>query len=202
MKKDIKEYTNRTIKHYDSIAADYVDGTAAVVVNKQIDQFISLLEGKVVLDLACGPGHDSDYLSDNNLICYGADLSAGMLSIAKKRYPGEFVRMNFFHLGFAENVFDGVWASSTVVHADRQDLPGVLSSLRKTIKDQGILGIITVKKIDKPENPEDPRKYSMYGQQELEDYLKQEGFEIVVSDVFEYGSKDRLFIVARNHKNE
>lgn len=196
----MKNYTNRTINHYDSIAPDYFEGTAAVVVNAQIDQFINLLQGQYVLDLACGPGHDSNYLSKNDLICFGADLSANMLSIAKEHHSGEFVRMNFFQLGFAENTFDGVWASSAVVHTDRVDLPGVLANLHKVIKNQGILGIITVKKTDRPENPNDPRKYSLYGQRELEQYLEQAEFEIIISDVFEYGGKDRLFIIAKNNK--
>jgi ubiquinone/menaquinone biosynthesis C-methylase UbiE len=196
----MREYTERTIEHYDKSARAYFEGTAAVVVNAQIDQFINLLQGQKVLDLACGPGHDSNYLSEKGLICFGADLSANMLSIAEQHQAGEFVRMNFFQLGFAENAFDGVWASSAVVHTDRVDLPGVLANLRKVIKNQGILGIITVKKTDRQENPNDPRKYSLYGQRELEQYLERAEFEILISDVFEYGGKDRLFIIAKNNK--
>jgi hypothetical protein len=64
----------------------------------------------------------------------------------------------------------------------------------------GVLGIITVKKQNIVKNENDTREYVMYGKKELERYLKDEGYKILVSEVFPYGGKKRLFLICQNKK--
>jgi ubiquinone/menaquinone biosynthesis C-methylase UbiE len=105
----VKKYTLKTIKYYNLIAENYLHSEAAVVVKEKIDKFIRLLPGKRVLDVGCGPGHDTNYLTERGFECLGIDLSKKMIQIAKKNFKGRFKVADFFNLRFRDNVFDGLW---------------------------------------------------------------------------------------------
>ena len=196
----MRKYTERTIKFYNVIADNYIKSDAAVVLKGKINKFIRLLPGKKVLDVACGPGHDTDYLVRKGFNCLGIDLSEKMIKTAKQNFKGRFKIMNFFNLSFKNNSFDGVWCSSIFVHVDKKDLPQLLENFRKILKNNGIIGLITVKKQKIKINKCDNRKYVMYGRKEFEDCLKNMDYKILISEVFVYGEKERLFIIARNQK--
>jgi ubiquinone/menaquinone biosynthesis C-methylase UbiE len=196
----MKKYTKKTIEYYNKIAENYFKSDAAIVIKDKIDKFISLLQGTKVLDVACGPGHDTDYLTRKGFNCIGIDLSRRMIEIAKKYYKGKFEIMDFFNLKFPQNSFDGLWCSSVFVHVDKKDLPQLLKNFAKILKDKGILGLITVKKQKIKKNKADKRKYVMYEKKEFENYLRQAGYKILISEIFLYGGKKRLFIIAQNEK--
>lgn len=204
-----KKYSLTTAAYYDSIAERYAEGSAAVVVTEQIDQFIDSLPARArVLDLACGPGHDTNYLKAKGLAATGADLSANMLSLAQSLAGGGFTLMDFFNLGFDLEAFEGVWASSAIVHIKREDLSVFLAEVTRVLKPNGVFGIITAQRSqgDPERNPDDPREYSMYGLNELQSYLETSGFEVQKASSFKYGGKnndkDRIFIIARKRNNE
>jgi len=196
----MKKYTKRTVNYYNSIANDYFKSNAAKVVKDKIDCFINLLPGKKVLDVACGTGHDTDYLTKKGFDCLGIDLSRKMIEIAKKNFEGKFEIMDFFNLRFRDNSFDKLWCSSVFVHVAKNDLPKLLMNLKKILKNNGLLGIITVKKQKIIRNKGDSRIYVMYGKRDLEGYLKKSGYQILVSTAFIHGGKKRLFIICKNKK--
>jgi len=196
----MKKYTRKTIKYYNNIANDYFRSSAAVVLKDKIDKFINLLPGKKVLDVGCGPGHDTDYLTKRGLVCLGIDLSEKMIEIAKQNFRGKFEVMDFFNLRFEDDSFDGLWCSSVFVHIIKNDLPKVLRNFRKLLKNNGILGIITVQKQEIKRDKKDSRIYVMYDKKELEDDLKRAGYKILASTTFIYGGKKRLFTICKNKK--
>lgn len=196
----MKKYTLRTVKYYNLIADSYLHSDAAVVIKDNIDRFISLLPGERVLDVGCGPGHDTNYLTERGFECLGVDLSRKMIQIAKKNFKGKFKVADFFSLRFRDSTFDGLWCSSVFVHVQKKDLPKLLTSFRRILKNNGILGIITVKKQKIVKDKNDMRKYVMYDKNELEKYLENKGYEILVSETFPYGAKERLFLICKNKK--
>ncbi len=196
----MKRYTEETINYYNKIANDYFGNSATIVIKDKIDQFISLLLGKKVLDVACGPGHDTDYLTRKGFNCLGIDLSEKMIKIAKENLKGKFKIMNFFSLSFKANSFDGLWCSSVFVHVAKEDLPPLLENFKKILKNNGVLGVITVKKQKIKRESGDTRKYAMYRKKEFENYLMKNGYKILLSEVFIYGKKERLFIISQNKK--
>lgn len=196
----MKEYTRRTVGYYNEIASAYVESSAAVVLQDQIDTFTQLVPGNRILDVACGPGHDTDYMSRKGFGTLGIDLSEEMIRIAKSRHNGKFEVMNFFNLPFEDNSFDGLWCSSALVHVGRAGLPQLLADFSRILVDNGILGIITVKKQRVLRDKSDKRKYVMYDKEELEGQLGKAGYDVLVSDIFPYGGKDRLFLLAINKK--
>ena len=66
-----------------------------------------LLNGRRVLDLACGNGRWLERLRPGEYV--GLDLNAGMLDEARARYPhATFVRADMTRLPFDDGAFDGV----------------------------------------------------------------------------------------------
>lgn len=193
----MKRYIQRTIKFYDGVAEKYIKSDAAVVLKNKIDRFIDLLPGKKVLDVACGPGHDTDYLTKKGIDCLGIDLSGKMINLATKNFKGKFEVMDFFNLEFDDNSFDGMWCSSIFVHIRKSDLPKLLNKSKKVLKINGILGIITAKKQKRIKDKDDTREYVMFESKEMEDFLKKAGFKILISETFSYGGKNRIFIIAQ-----
>lgn len=196
----MKRYTKKTISYYNNIANDYFKSSAAVVIKDKIDQFIKSLSGKKVLDVGCGPGHDTNYLRKKDIDCIGIDLSEKMIEIARQNFGKKFEVMDFFNLKFKNDYFDGLWCSSVFVHVVKNDLPELLRNFRKVLKNNGSLGIITVQKQKTTRDKNDTRTYIMYGKKELEGRLRRDGYKILVSETFIYGRKKRLFIIAKNKK--
>lgn len=195
----MKKYTKKTIKYYDDIASDYIKSSAAIVLKDKIDKFINLLPGKKILDVGCGPGHDTNYLTRMGFDCLGIDLSEKMIELARQNFKGKFELMDFFDLKFEDDSFDGMWCSSIFVHIKKDDLPKVLESFRKVLKNNGILGIITVQKQKRIKNRDDTRTYIMYDKKELENYLKEAGYGVLLSEIFFYGGKTRIFMICKKN---
>ena len=193
----MKEYTKKTIKFYDGIAEKYIRSGAAVVLKDKIDKFIKLLPGKDVLDVACGPGHDTDYLTKRGFNCFGIDLSEKMIGLAKQNFKGKYEVMDFFDLKLGDELFDGMWCSSIFVHIKKNDLPKLLKDSTKALRVNGIIGIITAAKQKKVRDKSDTREYVMYDKKELEGYLEEAGFKILSAEIFSYGGRNRVFIIAK-----
>jgi ubiquinone/menaquinone biosynthesis C-methylase UbiE len=193
----MKRYTQKTIKFYNDIADTYIKSDAAVVLKDKIDRFIKLLPGRKVLDVACGPGHDTDYLTRKGFDCLGIDLSKKMINLARQNFKGKYKIMDFFDLKFRGNLFDGMWCSSIFVHVKKSDLPKLLKNSKKVLKNNGIIGIITAQKQKRIKNKNDIRMYTMFKKKELESYLEKAGFKTLLSEIFLYGGKKRIFIISK-----
>lgn len=197
----MKKYSEKTIKYYDSIVDSYLKNGAMVTLGDRLDRFIGLLPGKNVLDVACGPGHDCDYFNKHGLECLGVDLSKNMIEKARKLHVGKFEVMDFFDLESIEKSLDGLWCSSIFVHIRKKDVSRILSISYNVLAANGIIGIITAAKCARKAEIEDTREYVMFEKAEMEAYLAKAGFVLVVSEIFLYGGKDRLFIIARKNNN-
>jgi ubiquinone/menaquinone biosynthesis C-methylase UbiE len=132
----MKEYTRQTVGYYDEIARTYAEGNAAVVLQDKIDMFTELLLGNKILDVACGPGHDTDYMNRRGFNSLGIDLSEEMIQLAQRRHNGRFEIMDFFNLTFEDNSFNGLWCSSALVHVEKTDLPQLLSDFRRILRNR------------------------------------------------------------------
>jgi SAM-dependent methyltransferase len=143
---DVSHVTKRvTVASYDTFAEDYRAGTQEMSeeVRAAIEQFATALEaGARVLEIGSGPGRDALALEEAGLSVRRTDITPA------------FVRMLRAD-GFAADVldplsddlddperdapYDGVWASASLVHARREDLPIVLSALARATRPGGVL---------------------------------------------------------------
>ncbi len=193
----MKKYTKKTVRYYDSIASCYIISGAAVVLENKLNKFAKLLHGKKILDIGCGPGHDTGYLTRRNFDCLGIDLSKEMIKLARSTFKGKFEIMDFLDLKFKDNSFDGIWCSSMFKHVKKVDLPGFLVDIGKVLKKNGVLGIISTQKQKRTKDQDDTRFYVMFSKRELKTYLKKAGYKVLFLEIFPYGGKSRIFVIAK-----
>ena len=93
-----------------------------------------------VLDLGCGPGYDTALIRAQGDCAVGADLSSGMLSFARRYYPGPYLRTDMRRLPFAA-AFDAIWANASMLHLAPTDFPGALAECHRVLKAGGYLAL-------------------------------------------------------------
>lgn len=137
----------KTVEAYDKAAVAYNERNNKHFWITEFDTFCGFVGGKKILDIGCGAGRDAEEFLKNDFDYLGIDASAGMLSVAKTRTGRDdiFRQMDFLHLDFPSEAFDGFWAAASLLHIPKQDLPRVLGGIRRITK-QGGIGFVSVKK--------------------------------------------------------
>ncbi|HXH20665.1 MAG TPA: acylphosphatase [Dehalococcoidia bacterium] len=104
-------------------------------------RFRDLLEpGARVLDLGCGPGIDAGSLTDLGLEVTGLDLTRSMLLVARGRGKVRaLVEGDCRHLPFRGHLFDGVWASASLLHLPKAQVDAALREARRVLRDGGLI---------------------------------------------------------------
>ena len=190
----IKDLLLETIAVYDQLGPKYVDQIAHVRL-PQLQEFIDMLpNGARVLDVGCAGGRDSAILRDAGFEVIGIDLSESFLKLAQERVPGvEFQLMDARELNLEHDIFDGIWVNAVLLNLERSEILGVLQGLAKTMKSGGIC-VVGVKEgkgekfIGEALVENMKRRETYFGKLEMEDLLRDAGFEITRS----YISGDEL----------
>jgi ubiquinone/menaquinone biosynthesis C-methylase UbiE len=103
-----------------------------------------LKPGDRVLDLGCGPGQFSKWLSEQGFAVEGIDNSPEMLAIARSKVPAvSFRQMDMRQLDFADHSFHAVLSAYSIIHIPSSELPGVLLEIRRVLKPGGLALFIT-----------------------------------------------------------
>lgn len=117
---------------------------------KLIEEFSSKIKGRKVLDLGCGPGHDSYLFAELGYEVTGLDYSSEMITQAKKLKEsaknisfavGDMTQLDKY---FEPNTFDAVWASASLLHIPTHQIEKVLAGLA-TICRSGAYVFISLK---------------------------------------------------------
>jgi SAM-dependent methyltransferase len=138
---------DRTRAAYDRIAGAYVERNVlpptSPAVLEMVDRFVALLPaGARVLDLGCGPAHESAWLRERGLDAVGGDLSDGMLAQARRFFPGgPLVQLDMRGLPFAERSFAAVWCMASLLHIPTSEAPGVLTEVRRVLRGPDLLAL-------------------------------------------------------------
>jgi len=198
----MEERLKQAIQSYDKIAEIYAKHTYEKVVQYQINQFISMLNGKKVLDVGCASGRDVEYLKEENLDVTGIDLSENLIKEAKKRVKGKLKVMDFMDTKFKDGSFDGIWSMCATVHQPKEDLVKSLIEFKRILKTGGVLYLSVeegqgeyVEKKSKYGN--EPRIFFRYGKKETEKILRENGFEVSNSSVTDVLGKSYVEIFAK-----
>jgi len=140
MNNDGQQITHQVYEDPD-IVEGYIKRNALDPKQKElIVSFSKTIEGKKVLDLGCGPGHESYIFSELGFDVTGLDFSSEMIRRAKdlkdsKNKPtfvvGDMTRLNRY---FSENQFDAIWASASLLHIRPSDMQATLEGMTSISK--------------------------------------------------------------------
>ncbi len=146
--------------------------------NRRLAGFIARFHpGDAVLDLGCGVGDSAARMRDAGLEVSCMDASPDMAAMARELHGIEVRQMGFDQLA-DDALYDGVWASFSLLHAPRADMPANLARIHRALKADGIL-YIGLKTGGHEERDAAGRFYAYFGEEELRDHLGVAGFTIL-----------------------
>ena len=173
------------------------------------DKLISMFPpGASVLDIGCGAGHKTKYLSEHGFKVIGADFSEEMIKIAREQVPQvEFRVLDLYKLDSLEQTFDCVFAQEVFLHIPKKDVEGIFQKVKKVLKKGGLF-YIAVKEAreglpdERMETENDygyeyQRFFSYFSLPEIEKYLTQAGFEIIFSNITPVGKTHWVQVIAK-----
>ena len=108
-----------------------------------------LVQGKRVLDAACGTGYGSAILAQNALSVCGVDISQDAITYAEDRYASSGARFfcgSVTNLPFANGSFDVVVSYETLEHIDSRSQELFFEEISRVLADDGILVMSTPNK--------------------------------------------------------
>ncbi|MES2213885.1 MAG: class I SAM-dependent methyltransferase [Patescibacteria group bacterium] len=171
------------------------------------DKFASLLKpSATVLDVGCGAGVKTKYLSEKGLKVTGIDFSDKFLEIATREVPtATFKVLDMKNVETLGEQFDGVFAQASLLHIPKKEIVNVIAKLILVLKTDGYI-YIAVKGIDSSGKEEDVLKeddygyeyerfFSYYRMDELQNYLKTQNLTIVYQNTKTVGRTDWLQII-------
>lgn len=177
--------SRQSVEIYDHISEAYADSFNEP--SEHIDDFLNLIKsGGKILDLGCGPGVDSSYMASKGFDVVGVDLSERMLELAKaKNSKIQFLKADIRELTFEPESFDGNLASYSFIHIEKKDVSGVISSLYKLLKNDGVISVGIQEGeskelfITEPLKPDEKIFINVMSADELRQLLTDHGFVII-----------------------
>jgi len=149
---------DRVRASYDRVARRYAEEIGAELAAKPVDRALYQLfaelvgSGAAVGDIGCGPGHVTEYLARLGLRLIGIDVSPGMITVARERYPWlEFYVGGFADVPLGDGSLAGVVAAYSIIHVDPAERPAAWRELARVIQPGGWL--LVAFHIEAPEQP-------------------------------------------------
>jgi ubiquinone/menaquinone biosynthesis C-methylase UbiE len=190
------EHVTKTIATYDQIADSYARNTEEHLPTRELEQFIAMMPpGGKILDAGCGPGRDSAFFTRHGFEVVGVDLSEKLLEIARTRVPtADFQKQDLRDLQFPPQSFAGIWASASLLHLDRNEIPEVLSSFYDLLTSGGVLFVMVKAGQGEAEVSEAissglTRHFTYFDREEIKNLLTESGF--MIDQLYSWNEKDR-----------
>lgn len=133
------ENMNPTLKFYENNAIAFASDTMHVDFRETQDHFLQKLpcSGRI-LDFGCGSGRDTKYFLERGFAVDAIDGSEEMCRIASV-FIGIPVRKMLFQELCAKELYDGIWACSSILHLPKTELREVLVKMQDALKAGGVI---------------------------------------------------------------
>lgn len=132
---------SRTIDYYNNNYETFINDTLSIDFSLIQDTFLSYLFPKAyILDFGCGSGRDTKYFLDRG---YQVDAIDGSLELCRKasKYTGINVKKMLFQELDNKEKYDCIWASASILHVKRNELPDIIHRMCLATKKDGIIYI-------------------------------------------------------------
>lgn len=169
---------NETLKTYAQKASTYADLVQDTVEKDALfAAFLAALPNQShVLDLGCGPGHFAAAIAARGHSVTASDAVQEMVDLASK-HDGVQAQLATFDDITGDDIYDGIWANFSLLHAPREAMPAHLAALRKALKPKGAFHI-ALKLGTGSKRDGIGRQYTYYTEAELEALLTDAGFNV------------------------
>ncbi|MFA6537652.1 MAG: class I SAM-dependent methyltransferase [Patescibacteria group bacterium] len=134
-------------RSYDKIGQEYTKqhGYGEQLSIPSLKKFLSFLpKNAEILDVGCGGGQDSKFLSDNGCSVLGIDVSREMIKLAKKFSPKSNFKITDMMKLSSMKKYDGIWCCRVFHHISIKDQEEFLDKLKSLLKKNGILYLTSV----------------------------------------------------------
>jgi 2-polyprenyl-3-methyl-5-hydroxy-6-metoxy-1,4-benzoquinol methylase len=136
--------------------------------------------GGTVLELGCGPGRTAARLRDAGFTVDAVDASSEMAAVAMAQF-NLTVRIATFDDLSGTDLYDGIWANFSLLHAAKSDLPRHLAALATAARPGCILHL-GMKEGTGEDRDSIGRFYAYYGVDELRSLVTDAGFTVTRAD--------------------
>lgn len=128
----------KTIDYYNQFADEFAQATLHVDMETLYQPFlVELPESALILDLGCGSGRDILAFKNKGYQVDAIDYSEVLVERATQ-LTGIAVQQQSFYEIEVQDIYDGVWACSSLLHCDRNRLPEVLKRIHAALRRGGI----------------------------------------------------------------
>ena len=170
-----------TIDVYDAKAVEYAKLVQQDEPDEHLQSFIDLVPSNgTVLDLGCGPAAASAHMRAAGLVPNPVDASLQMVDLANRTHDIGARQATFDDIS-GEELYDGIWANFSLLHAPRSDLPSHLKTLSTALKSGGVFHI-GMKTGEGEQRDRIGRKYTYVSVNELHDLLADAGLSVNYTD--------------------
>lgn len=130
---------NTTIAYFDENAERCFADAFTIEERSNQDRFLAHLPtGAAILDFGCGSGRDAAYFRERGFDVTPTDGSTRLAALASD-YLGIPVRVQEFNELDDEALYDGVFASASIMHLEYERLVEVMPRLVRALKPGGVL---------------------------------------------------------------
>ncbi|MDO5131940.1 MAG: class I SAM-dependent methyltransferase [Eubacteriales bacterium] len=128
-----------TLQYYADHADTFIDATFDADMRPARNRFLERLPaGAYILDFGCGSGRDAKAFLESGFRVDAVDGSAELCRLASG-ITGISVRQMLFQELSAVELYEGIWACSSILHLPEQELRNVLHKITAALKPGGIL---------------------------------------------------------------
>ncbi len=172
------------------------------------DKYLSYFEpGASILDVGCGAGTKSKYLSNKGLDVIGIDFSQSMIDLATRQAPtGKFFVRDIKQPLNIDAVFDGVFAQAVLLHIPKNEIIEVLKNITAPLKPGGFF-YAAVKEVKLNGKSEETVKENDYGYDyerffsyftldELKRNIEEVGLKVVFETITTSGKTNWIEVIA------
>ncbi|MBF9044448.1 methyltransferase domain-containing protein [Rhodobacterales bacterium HKCCE4037] len=173
----------QTINIYEAEAARYAGLPITGTQRAAITRFLSMLPQKAtILDAGCGPGIHAEAMLSAGHDVHGIDPTRAFVTDALSR--GVNARLGTFDDISGEAIFDGIFASFSLLHAPRADLPRHLAAMVTALKPKGAL-FVGMKSGSGESRDRIGRRYTYVTELEMRRLLRDLGADVIHVDTGE-----------------
>ena len=132
---------DRVRRSYDAVAETYATNFGDELTHKPLDRALlaCLLEqatdGAPIADLGCGPGHVTGWLAAHGAPAVGIDLSAAMVTAARRDHPAaEFRHGDLLALPAADGEFGAAVALYSIIHLEPGETAAAFQEMNRVLR--------------------------------------------------------------------